>query len=79
MLILQRRIGESVVIGKDNEIEICVISVSKGEVKLGFFAPNSIPIYRSELIREDNQDDYYKTAPRNVLVPTNGLPVSRVL
>ena len=79
MLILQRRIGESVFIGKDHEIEVCIISSSKGEVKLGFFAPKSIPIYRSELLREDNQDEYYKTAPRNVLESSNGLPFSSVL
>jgi carbon storage regulator len=79
MLILQRRIGESIFIGKDHEIEVCVISSSKGEVKLGFYAPTSIPIYRSELLREDNQDDFYKTAPRNVLESSNGLPFSRVL
>ena len=78
MLILQRRIGESVFIGKDHEIEVCIISSSKGEVKLGFFAPKSIPIYRSELLREDNQDEYYKTATRNVLESAHGLPFSSI-
>ena len=79
MLILERRQGESIFIGKDAEIEVCVISCSGNRVKLGFHAPDSIPIYRNELMREDNANEYYKTAPRNVLVPTNGLPVSRVL
>lgn len=47
MLILSRKEGESIKIGDD--ISICVVSVSKGIVKLGIDAPQDTMILRSEL------------------------------
>lgn len=47
MLILQRKAGESVLIGE--EIEISVLSVDAGRVRLAIQAPKSISILRSEL------------------------------
>ena len=48
MLILTRKIGESVTIG--NDIKVKIISVDQNQVKLGFEAPSDIPIFREELI-----------------------------
>ena len=48
MLILTRKIGESVTIG--NDIKVKIISVDQNQVKLGFEAPSDIPILREELI-----------------------------
>ena len=50
MLILSRKENESINIG-DN-IELKVISIEKGMVKLGIEAPNDISILRSELLKE---------------------------
>jgi len=47
MLILQRKVGESLLIG-DN-VEISVLSVEAGRVRLAIQAPRSVPILRSEL------------------------------
>ena len=47
MLILQRKAGESVIIG--DEIEISVLSVEAGRVRLAIRAPKSVSILRSEL------------------------------
>ena len=47
MLILQRKAGESVLIGE--EIEISVLSVDAGRVRLAIQAPKNISILRSEL------------------------------
>lgn len=47
MLILTRRIGETIVIGDD--IRVTVLSVSGNQIKLGFVAPESIPIHREEI------------------------------
>lgn len=47
MLILSRKEGESVVIGED--IVVKVVSIEKGNVKLGFEAPPQKLILRSEL------------------------------
>ena len=53
MLVLARKLDESIVIG-DN-ITVKVISVEKGVVKLGIDAPSDISIVRNELI-EDIKD-----------------------
>ncbi len=50
MLVLARKIDESIVLG-DN-ITIKVISVDKGVVKLGIDAPKDISIIRSELLED---------------------------
>lgn len=47
MLILQRKAGESLLIGE--EIEISILSVEAGRVRLAIEAPKSVPILRSEL------------------------------
>lgn len=48
MLILQRKPGESLLIGED--ISITVVSVDGGRVRLAISAPQDIPILRSELV-----------------------------
>lgn len=47
MLILSRKLGEGVVIG--DSVYVRVISIDKGNVKLGFEAPSHTLILRSEL------------------------------
>lgn len=47
MLILSRKQDEGVVIG--DEIEIKIISIDKGNVRIGFKAPQEMLILRSEL------------------------------
>ncbi|HHT9914886.1 TPA: carbon storage regulator CsrA [Legionella pneumophila] len=49
MLVLTRKVGESVVIGED--IYCTVISYQHGEVRLAFDAPQSLPIHRDEIQR----------------------------
>lgn len=53
MLVLARKLDESIVIGED--IIIKVISIDKGVVKLGIEAPSSVSIVRNELL-EDVKD-----------------------
>jgi len=50
MLVLSRKLDESIVIGED--IEVKIISIEKGVVKLGIEAPKSISIVRSELLQD---------------------------
>lgn len=49
MLILQRKAGESLLIGDD--IEITVVSTEGGRVRLAIEAPKSLCILRTELSR----------------------------
>ena len=50
MLVLSRKIDESIVIGGD--IIVKVISIDKGVVKLGIDAPKNISIIRNELLED---------------------------
>jgi carbon storage regulator len=47
MLVLSRKIGESVII--QNNIKITVLEISGNQIKLGFEAPDDVPIYRQEV------------------------------
>ena len=47
MLILQRKEGESLLIGE--EVEVTVLAVEAGRVRLAIQAPREVPILRSEL------------------------------
>ena len=49
MLILQRKAGDSLLIGED--IEISILSVDSGRVRIAIDAPKHISILRSELKR----------------------------
>ena len=56
MLILSRKMDESIVIGEN--IEIKIISIEEGKVKLGISAPKDIEIHRKEVfieIQEENK------------------------
>lgn len=47
MLVLTRKLGEQVAIGRD--ITVTVLSVKNGRVKLGFQGPAEVPIHREEV------------------------------
>lgn len=47
MLILTRRVGETVVIGR--EITINVVGVKGNQVRLGIDAPADVPVHRGEV------------------------------
>ncbi len=71
MLILQRRAGESVVIGEN--ITVSVLSVDGMRVRLAISAPEDVPILRDELItaatanRESAQEEAAPTALLSLL------------
>ncbi len=53
MLVLSRKCNEKVVFGDDNACCITVLSVQGNQVKLGFDAPDTVKIFREELL--DNE------------------------
>ena len=50
MLILTRKLDESIMIG--NEIEVKVVKVSGSQVHLGIRAPKDVAVYRHELFEQ---------------------------
>ena len=49
MLILTRRVGETVVIG--NDVDITVLGVKGNQVRLGVKAPREISVHREEIYK----------------------------
>jgi len=55
MLVLTRRIGESIIIG--HNIKVMVTDIQGNQVRLGIDAPYEIPVHRGEIyekIKEEN-------------------------
>lgn len=50
MLVLARKIGQSIVI--NDNIEVLVIEVRGDQVRLGIDAPRTIPVHRKELLEQ---------------------------
>jgi carbon storage regulator len=47
MLILTRRVGESVMIG--NDVTVTVLGVKGNQVRIGISAPKSVAVHREEI------------------------------
>ncbi len=65
MLVLTRRVGESLVIGKDGRITATILRVQGNQVRIGIDAPNDVPIFREEIFSQDDdtnaeQNDHHK-------------------
>ncbi|HMX42756.1 MAG TPA: carbon storage regulator CsrA [Elusimicrobiota bacterium] len=82
MLLLSRRKGESLLIG--DTVEITVLAVEGGNVRLGIRAPGAVPVYRRELyeaIRSENRDsaaagveDLSRALARRPVTPRSAAP-----
>lgn len=48
MLVLSRKLGESIVIG--GNIRVTLLRMDDGKVRLGVEAPRDIPVFRQELL-----------------------------
>ena len=55
MLVLARRLNESIMIG--DEVEIVVVALQGDQVKIGIRAPRSIPVYRKEIYEEIQREN----------------------
>ena len=53
MLVLSRRVGETINIG--NDIKITVTAISGGQVRIGISAPKEVKVLRQELVGRDRE------------------------
>ncbi len=69
MLILTRRVGETVMIG--NEVTVTVLGVKGNQVRIGVNAPKDVAVHREEIYerikREEDQD------------PNSGAPNAKIV
>jgi carbon storage regulator len=75
MLILTRRVGETVMIGK--EVTVVVLGVKGNQVRMGINAPRTVAVHREEIferIKREEQDEFPSTAePKAVPERTQAL------
>jgi carbon storage regulator len=56
MLILTRRVGETVIVG--NDVAVTIVGVKGNQIRIGISAPRNVPIHREEIyerIRREQQ------------------------
>jgi carbon storage regulator len=64
MLILQRRPGETIMIG--NEVTVTILGVKGNQVRVGINAPKKVPVHREEIyerIKRELQGDVDGNVP----------------
>ena len=70
MLVLTRKINQSIMIGDD--VEISVLAVSRDKIRLGITAPRDVPVFRKEVylsIKDELGDvagESERTTPRGL-------------
>lgn len=62
MLILTRRVGESITIGDD--ITVAVVGINGQQVRIGIGAPKDVAVHREEIYERINASDRGKPAVR---------------
>jgi carbon storage regulator len=69
MLILTRRVGETVMIG--NEVTVTVLGVKGNQVRIGVNAPKDVAVHREEIYerikREQDHDGNVGSAPAKMV------------
>jgi carbon storage regulator len=73
MLILTRRVGETVMIG--NDVTVTVLGVKGNQVRIGVNAPRDVAVHREEIferIKREEQDESGTTPARPATARANG-------
>jgi carbon storage regulator len=62
MLILTRRVGETVMIG--NDVTVTVLGVKGNQVRVGVNAPRDVAVHREEIFERIKREEQVGDAPR---------------
>ncbi|MEC9375905.1 MAG: carbon storage regulator CsrA [Pseudomonadota bacterium] len=54
MLILTRRVGESVIVG--NDIDVTVLGIKGNQVRIGIKAPREVSVHRKEIYQRISEE-----------------------
>ncbi len=74
MLILSRKLGESLII--DGRITVKVVRLDGDVVKLGIEAPGDVPVHREEVYLEIQRNNQQALAPGRIPLPRIPLKTS---
>ena len=55
MLILTRRVGETLII--DDDVEVQILGVKGNQVRIGIEAPDDVSVHREEIYQKINDTD----------------------
>ena len=66
MLILTRRVGETVMIG--NEVTVTVLGVKGNQVRIGVNAPKDVAVHREEIYERIKREEDGSDTPSNKMV-----------
>ena len=76
MLVLSRKLNQSIVIGDD--VHIVVVSIDRDTVKLGIQAPREVPVHRAEVYEEIQRANRAAVPDAPATPPAPSAPASPV-
>jgi carbon storage regulator len=56
MLILTRRVGETVIVG--NDVTVTIVGVKGNQIRIGISAPKNVPIHREEIYERIRREQH---------------------
>ena len=64
MLVLKRKTGESIIVNEN--IEIKIIEIEEGRIKIGIEAPKDVSILRKEVLDEAHMENKQASENKNI-------------